>query len=257
MKKLISLITMLGFALFLNGCVAVHFESASGVTPVEASGVTVEEVRVTQSWNRLELSMEEGGHSNTNLSEHWLTVNIFPFDRETEVIADAAHLDLIDVSVIGGVLSIDIDPAVSHRNPVIINVGTDYLNAITTLGNARFVSMGLLTTDELTIRSRGLETFILELDTQRLELIMEGLGSTTVTGTAGVLDVTLNGLGNIDLEGLTTKEATVHANGLGNITLTATEQLRVNLNGMGSVTYFGSPTDVEINRRGLGSVTQG
>jgi len=87
----------------------------------------------------------------------------------------------------------------------------------------------------------------------RLVISAGGMGEVTITGTADVLELTLQGSANFKGEGLKTKRATVRHTGFGNAFLAVSQMLDATVGGIGSVGYIGTPT-VRRTITGVGSV---
>jgi hypothetical protein len=89
------------------------------------------------------------------------------------------------------------------------------------------------------------------LDSLRLDV--NGTGDITLTGAAARADLKIDGAANIRAFGLAAVSAGVAINGTGNCEITATGTLDAEINGVGKVTYAGSPV-VSKTIHGLGEV---
>jgi len=87
----------------------------------------------------------------------------------------------------------------------------------------------------------------------RLEAVLNGACSLTLRGTAKQAVFTVNGASRVEAFGLIAGTAAVTINGAGSCEVTARETLDAEINGVGSITYDGSP---EVRRavRGLGEI---
>jgi hypothetical protein len=94
-----------------------------------------------------------------------------------------------------------------------------------------------------------------ELDLALLDARINGAGSVVADGSAEVVEIRIDGLGNFNGEGLQSQDAKVEINGAGNAELRVANTLDAEINGAGSIDYYGSP---EVQRRvnGLGSVSK-
>lgn len=89
-----------------------------------------------------------------------------------------------------------------------------------------------------------------------LELVLDGVGGFAVLGTAQTLVAEVSGVGNIDAEALSAATATVDISGVGDIYVTATDELNVTISGNGDVYYAGNPPVINSNITGNGSLIQ-
>ena len=98
------------------------------------------------------------------------------------------------------------------------------------------------------IRFGSLETFAAEID---------GAGSLELSGSCAKAEVTVNGAGSIDAETLICTDAEVTINGAGSCQIHVTDTLEAEVNGVGSIRYFGEPKTVTRTVGGLGTVSAG
>lgn len=93
-----------------------------------------------------------------------------------------------------------------------------------------------------------------EIVSSRLELVINGQGNMDLRGAADTVDIVLAGQGSIKGFDLISDYCEILIAGLGDVEITANEELFVIINGQGNVYYKGMPAVVsEIN--GLGTVT--
>ena len=79
------------------------------------------------------------------------------------------------------------------------------------------------------------------IDADAFEVRSEGSADIALEGAAGRLVVDLQGSGDADLAGLTTREARVAVRGSGEVDVRADERLEVDVDGSGDVRYHGDP----------------
>lgn len=99
------------------------------------------------------------------------------------------------------------------------------------------------------------EIEVTNLDGERLEVTLDGGGSITLSGDVTSQEVDLNGLGFYNAENLTSEDVTIQQDGAGSAVVNASKTLDVTINGVGNVEYIGNPT-VTQQLNGLGSVQQ-
>ena len=164
------------------------------------------------------------------------TLNIRQGAAESLTItADDNLLPLLESTVTGGVLSLGVAKGqnLAPRSPIVYDLVVTKLESLALLGAGRAVAT--------------------ELDCERLELKIGGVGSVTVRGRAEELVATLSGVGALSAQGLECRRARVLSSGVGSSVVKASEELDVVLSGVGSVEYIGAP---KLTKRvtGLGSV---
>ena len=91
------------------------------------------------------------------------------------------------------------------------------------------------------------------IDTENLDVILNGGGSFILSGKAGVQKIVFNGAGNYDAGDLQSQEVSITSNGAGAATVWATEKLSITLNGAGSLNYYGTP-QISQTINGIGSI---
>lgn len=91
------------------------------------------------------------------------------------------------------------------------------------------------------------------IQSQRLSVSLDGVGSMAIAGSADVLDLTLSGVGSFQGEEFQTKQATVRNSGVGSAVVNVSEQLNASISGVGAIEYIGSP-QVQESVEGVGKV---
>lgn len=89
----------------------------------------------------------------------------------------------------------------------------------------------------------------------RLDVDYRGAGSLVINGKVRHLRIDAEGVGEVDTKGLIAQEAKVSFEGIGAVSIYASEKLTVDVEGMGNLTYYGNPRIVNKSVSGIGSVT--
>jgi hypothetical protein len=84
---------------------------------------------------------------------------------------------------------------------------------------------------------------------------LQGAGYLTVAGRTRSLKATLGGLGGLNAQRLQAEDVDLDLSGLGNASVNASQNARLGLSGMGSVTVFGKPRNRNVSVDGLGKVS--
>ena len=90
---------------------------------------------------------------------------------------------------------------------------------------------------------------------ERLDVDYRGAGSLVINGKVRHVRIDAEGVGELDAKGLIAQEANVSFEGIGAVSIHASEKLTVDVEGMGNLTYYGNPRIVNKSVSGIGSVT--
>lgn len=88
-----------------------------------------------------------------------------------------------------------------------------------------------------------------------VDLNLNGAGFMSLRGTSKWLKANMGGLGNLDAQHFHTDSVNLDLSGLGNASVSARQNVTLNLSGMGSVTVYGKPAKRSVSVDGLGSVS--
>ncbi|MBX9868453.1 MAG: DUF2807 domain-containing protein [Burkholderiaceae bacterium] len=100
-------------------------------------------------------------------------------------------------------------------------------------------------------------TELRQISGDHFELYYEGAGLMTVQGKVKHFKLRAKGVGMVDAKALLAEEADISLEGVGAAKVYASEKLRAELQGIGSLNYYGNPRSVKKNVSGIGSVTAG
>lgn len=105
------------------------------------------------------------------------------------------------------------------------------------------------------INSEGSGTiYIANLDSKRFRAIISGSGELVATGKVDLLEIEINGSGDVRTDEVTAREVTVSINGSGSAEVNAVEVLDAEINGSGDVLYVGKPDNVYSSVNGSGKI---
>jgi hypothetical protein len=137
---------------------------------------------------------------------------------------------------------------------IVFRVSAKNLSAIDSVGTGT-IEMGKLTTDQLEISTSGTGSIIIdELTATDLVAAAEGTGEIKLAGNVETQEITQVGTGNYDASDLESQTAAVRITGTGSVMIWVLDSLDVGINGVGEVSYFGSP-NVTQSITGNGSLT--
>lgn len=152
----------------------------------------------------------------------------------------------LEISTEAGV---DIDPTTE----IIFAVGVDGLSAIDLRG-AGTIAVGDIEADAFAVTLSGAGAItVTSLSVDRLDVEILGAGDVTVTGAADSQDVAIRGAGSYHGDELESRVAGVSIPGSGDSTVWVSDELDIEIDGRGTVAYYGEP-EVTSTTRGEGEV---
>lgn len=210
----------LGLALILSSCVTIIGGTAgSGTAKTETRNVS--------------------GFTGVTFSSFG-TLNITQTGTESLTIsADDNLLPLLTSNVSNNTLFLGAKPgnSITPTKPIVYTLTVKNLNNITLSGAGKVNATNI--------------------KTSALNVTLSGAGSMTIAGSASSQTALVSGLGSYNAKGFPTDSAQVTISGAGSATITANKQLTAIVSGAGSVTYYGSPSQVTKTISGAGSIKQG
>ena len=206
----------------LAGCVVVN---PKVFAPVQGSGVVKTEVRSVSGFSQVSLNLVGKLYIERNGSE------------SLSITSDDNILPLIKSEVRNGVLTLSMDGATS-------------LNKISDLT----YRVSVKNLDGL-ILDGAAEVLVSELDSKLLTVNINGAGKITLSGKAERQDVTFNGVGEYNAQGLESQIVKVAHHGIGKVVVRVSEALDARIEGAGVIEYIGNPKVTKVID-GLGSVVQ-
>jgi len=242
--KLRILVGSLVFFLVASAC---GFNVNLGSNTVVGSGKRATETRQVSGFDQVtlegsgEVYMEQG-------EKEALTVE-----------ADDNILPLVRTEVVGNRLVLGLKPNMSFNvnSPIIFHLTVKDLNALTLAGSGKIASKPL-ETGSLSVNLPGSGDIILDgLTAKDLHALLAGSGKIQVSdGSVDSLDVNMAGSGDFQGGDLKTGDANVVIAGSGKVTLWPSGKLSGRILGSGDIRYYGTPSNVDIQTAGSGSVKQ-
>jgi len=189
-------------------------------------------------------------------------------DDDTPLVGDGvinvSNFDAIEVS---GVISLNVTQGSTQS--VTVRGGTTIFNAIDADVSGGVLDLrvgGSLTTGatidivmpNLTdLEATGTGSVAISGFTNLTDLDMEVTGTTVVTITnsnATDFDCIVSGTGNIEAFGLAATDVDAELTGAGNVSVTVSGDLTGSITGLGSLSYKGTPTNIDVDISGAGQV---
>lgn len=112
-----------------------------------------------------------------------------------------------------------------------------------------------VTMPELTgVKLDGASTLQGQLDSEKLSLNLNGASQATLTGTADLVSIHIDGSSQALLGDLDAAEVEVNANGASRIEIKTSGEVRGKANGASTITVAGAPTSVDVQTEGASQV---
>ncbi|MDJ0646858.1 MAG: head GIN domain-containing protein [Flavobacteriaceae bacterium] len=143
-------------------------------------------------------------------------------------------LDEINTQVVNGELRISLDRCVDIVQAVKIYITIPDVRSLTTTGVGDIVGQN-------------------QFDLTDLEITLTGVGDVELEGMTNILDITLTGVGDIETFELNSNICNVNLTGAGDVEVFVDNELDVIITGVGTVFYKGTPS-ITSNITGSGSI---
>ena len=101
----------------------------------------------------------------------------------------------------------------------------------------------------------GAKVYVYNISASNVEIDIAGAAAIDLFGTAEIFEIELEGAGSIDAKNLVSKKAEVKISGAGAAELSVTNELLADVDGVGTLTYYGDPVLKNISG-GLTDVEQ-
>lgn len=200
-----------------------HYQRISGHRDmISGSGDLVTQTRSTDPFKRiesnlaLELKVEVGKAQNITLT----------FDDNL--------IDLVQTRSDGTTLIIDSEESFSTNHSIQVLITVPQLDLVNSEGS------GMID--------------IVNLDSKRFRAIISGSGELTATGKVDLLEIEINGSGDVRTDELLAREVIVSINGSGSAEVNALEALDGEINGSGDILYVGKPDNIHSSVNGSGTI---
>jgi len=144
----------------------------------------------------------------------------------------------------------------SYKNEIIVYLALPNIKSIDYTGHGNISSSGVLTLSELTFDTKnGTGSVNLQLDVAKLDIFLHtGPTDFKLTGKAENIYLYSGGIGWIYCDELIGKKVHTNNAGTGDIILTATETLLIELTSIGNIDYYGTPTVTVSTNSGKGKI---
>ena len=173
------------------------------------------------------------------------------------ILAKESYFEDLEVSSDGGELSIDLDRK-NFKNTKSIEVYINFreLEKLEIEGAVDLVCENQIKSSNLKIEFEGAGNVELDVRADKIIAEIAGVGNFEIEGETEYHKVEFDGIGSYKAKDLRSKYTIVESNGIGSVSVYASNKFKGEATGIGSVDYYGDPEDVNIDASGLGSVNR-
>lgn len=166
-----------------------------------------------------------------------------------------AYANAISTDIKRGKLSILGDVCKADNSDIQIIIRTTNLDRLRISGSADVYSETPVNTDDLDLQINGSGSISLNVFAKYITSEVNGSGLIDLKGTSQNMNLKINGSGDFKGLGLNTYVSKIKINGSGQASVVAHDKLTANVNGSGEIKYSGNP-EISINIKGSGKVNK-
>lgn len=115
---------------------------------------------------------------------------------------------------------------------------------------------GVFKVEEITLEGGGVGNILLQFEATKIDAQFNMMGNMTLEGSANEINLSNEGIGNIDATKLLAQTMTLNSSGIGKVAVHCTGDLSITVNGIGAVSYTGNPNVIKEEINGIGKVTR-
>ncbi len=130
------------------------------------------------------------------------------------------------------------------------------LNQLEFDGVGNFKTEGPFKVEEIKLVGDGVGNILLQFEATKIDAQFNMMGNITLEGSAGEINLSNEGIGNIDASKLLVQTMTLTSSGIGRVAVHCTGDLSITVNGIGAVSYTGNPNVIKEEINGIGKVTR-
>ena len=231
-------------SIFFTSCNNVTVSTGDGSNKVKGYGKVKSEIRDVSSFNKIEVD----GVFNIILSQS---------DKESVKIETDENIQpLILTSVENEILKIKMKDSTSIGKMKKINIYISFadISKLNTNGVGSLKCSNKLNLKEFELEAKGVGATDLTIDADKLTINSEIVGVLMLSGNVKEVSINNKGLGSISAFDLKAENLSLHSEGIGAAEVYASNELNVNVSGLGSVKYKGNPKTKNIKNEGLSKV---
>lgn len=212
--------------------------------------------------NKTPISKDYSVHSFSSITSNAVGNVIYTQSDRVSVKAEGREnmINNLIITEKDGLLKIDFRKKARSlkKDNLTIYISSPTIESIENSGVGNFKLNGKVKTNDLKVYFEGVGNFeALDLESQHIEAIYEGVGNLILGGTTESLKVELEGVGSINAKELIAKNVVASSSGVGSVKCYASHSIDITNNGVGSITYYGDPAIKNIKNEGVGKAKPG
>lgn len=186
-------------------------------------------------------------------------VNISQYDQESlEVSGDESLVKRLEVKQRGDLLELSLegkDPSGFFKKEGIrIDLSIADLRELDFEGAGNIRTTHSLSLEDLRIIGKGVGNINLEIEAETVDSKLNFVGNMVLKGETNEFYLVNEGIGNIDASKFTAQFVDLISSGIGSVSVHCEDELSIEVNGIGSVSYTGNPTVISEKVSGIGKV---
>jgi len=173
--------------------------------------------------------------------------------------ADEEDFEYIEVSKNGDKLIIKFteNENITINNEIEIWITSPILEEIEINGAVELECKNTWNLTSINIEVNGASSMDWDINCQEFNMDLSGASKVEMSGNAQRANVSISGAGALDAKDFITKKFNIDLSGAGNAKVYANESLSANISGIGIVTYYGNPTQINSDISLLGVLENG
>lgn len=230
--------------IFIAVLVIMAYSGTSYGQTVEGDGDVIKETRSISSFSEIQIAG---------------VLNVFLSQGNTEEIVvetDRNLMNYVDTYVSDNNLIIKNSDEIEIKKKTKMNIYVTLKDIkkikIEGVGNVKTVNT--LNITKLDLENSGVGNIQLDLNCDKLMADINSVGGVTLSGRVDEVSIDHNGVGNVKAFDLSAGVLKIQSNGVGNSEVNSENEIYLNLNGIGNITYKGSAIVKELNVNGRGKI---
>lgn len=214
--------------------------------------------RVKGNGHVISKSFDKANFKNIDVSSSMDVVLKQGTDYSVRIDAEENILQLIEVRKEGDELIVGFknNIGISPTKDIKVYITAPEFHKLEGSGACTISNSGVITGNEVTLDLSGACNTHLNVDVKKLGIEASGSSEIEVKGKAVYFSVDGSGSTSVSAFQLITENATIDLSGAGDAEVFASQSLKADLSGAGSVTYKGNPPSVSKEISGAGSVSK-
>ena len=225
----------------LSAVVVIYLLTSCNFDCMEGRGNLKSEVRVMKSFTKIHLGLD---------AKVIITKDSI---QGVRVEAQPNILEVLNTSVSGNCLDINVDGCVTDHKPITVYISMANLEAIDVDGSGTVETQGNFSPDRIELTINGSGSLKAGITANEVSADIRGSGNINVSGSARKFSIDIAGSGDVNAQDMPSDKCNVNVKGSGNCRVFAINKLEVDIAGSGNVYYKGKP-DISNNIAGSGKL---